>query len=319
MDSFFFGKKALEFAKKASFANEKEEPKPHKGVYHKRMDERVRQKLFVDRPLDAIKNDFGKALLLGGSKTYPGSICLAALFASLSGDGYTAVGVPQEIYPYLVKRIPLDEIFENGLFEDPSKRTRILAYSSLLFGNGISESEENYAFLKEIILTYPGYLLLDAGALRLLAKFSFPKTPHPGTIVLTPHLGEAAALLQMNKGKRDSEAYLEKGRAFCKENNLFLLLKSHQSLLITPEGKAIASSALPNPSLARAGSGDCLAGFLAGLLAYAPAFYKIEEIILFADEAFHEAAAQQWKEKAPGEIRYEDVYSGLKSLLGQKK
>ena len=73
------------------------------------------------------------------------------------------------------------------------------------------------------------------------------------------------------------------------------------SCALSPRTSALSSWASPQtPSLSKAGSGDGLAGYIAGLLSYATKWYKKEDIILFADKMIHEAAYLSQEEESEG-------------------
>ena len=68
--------------------------------------------IYQNRKPDGIKSDFGKVLIIGGSKPYPLSVCIADKFASLSGVGYVSLAVDKSIYQIVASRVSLTSIFE---------------------------------------------------------------------------------------------------------------------------------------------------------------------------------------------------------------
>ena len=62
-------------------------------------------KLYFHRDDNAIKSDNGRSLLIGSSKNFPNAALIAAEAAILSGNGYNAVSVPDEIYPIVFSRL----------------------------------------------------------------------------------------------------------------------------------------------------------------------------------------------------------------------
>lgn len=250
--------------------------------------------LYVHREDNSIKNDYGKTCLIGGSVKYPHAISLAASLSSVSGVGFTAVEVPQEIYPIVASSLYPTQIFEFSKDFDYLNQT----YSSILFGNGMEENKENQEFLTSLLLSYEHELIIDATGLSLLSKEALHS--HKGNILLTPHLGEARKLLQVDKKSRDPKDYLKETIAFCKSERVSILLKSSSSILVNEKGEVYESSYPPCPGLAKAGSGDGLAGYLAGLLAYGTKKEKRENIILFGDEMIHRAALRATKQYSSG-------------------
>lgn len=278
---------------------------------------RLSQKLYFLRSPEANKSDFGRALLLGGSPQYPGSILLSAMAAMLSGAGYIALGVPQALWGVVAARMPLDAVMENGLFEAKAKREVVKKYPALLFGNGVDDSPANADFLRDLLLSPgPGTLVVDATGLRILARFSSAEiSAHSRVLVLTPHLGEAAALLNVPLLSRDPSSYQEEAQAYAKRHHLYFLLKGYRSLLFTPEGDCYPSTYPPTPGLARAGSGDLLAGFLTGILAYGEKQASLSELILWADERFHRAGERAEKKAGVGLLTPEILLQALREEL----
>jgi NAD(P)H-hydrate epimerase len=287
--------------------------------------------LYWERDPKSLKSDYGKALLIGGSLAYPGSIVIAAQFAALAGDGYNALALPHSIYPIAAARAPLSAIYENFkvagdsylIDENLEELSRCLrSYSSVLFGNGIYDSKANYDLLSYLIASYGGLLVIDATGLALLAEYGvevLKKKKTESTIILTPHLGEAARLLKVDQKTKDPEAYEELGSAFAKEYGVYLLLKSYRSLLIDPSGTTFASEYAPTPSLGKAGSGDGLAGYLTGLLAYGTKKESVTDLILFADALVHEGAALAEDEKSPGVASILSVKEEIEGLIERAK
>lgn len=141
-------------------------------------------------------------------------------------------------------------------------------FDVVLIGPGLSALESTTDFVRnllEFISNELPYLnvVIDADALRGLKKIVRPlKMP----AVITPHFGEISRLLDrsINEIKEDpaNAAWLAANKY-----NVTVVLKSHQTYLVESSAKDYFVSALGNPGMATAGSGDVLAGVIAGLLA----------------------------------------------------
>lgn len=267
----------------------------------------MENEIYLHRDPQKNKADFGRALLIGSSHAYPLAVLIAERAASKVGNGYLALSVPDEVYPIAASRCSLTTIFEpienhhesfipsEGIFE------RLDRYDAILFGNGIASTKENYEFLCELIRNYRKRLVLDATALSLLAAFGCEillKKAETSEILLTPHLGEARRLFKSNIQSRNPKEYLSPALAFCQKYHIHMLLKSYQSYYVD-EKEATLSPVLSSPSLAKAGSGDGLAGYLAGVLAF-PLKKELKERVLFADRMIHLAAKTSEQEKTVG-------------------
>lgn len=253
------------------------------------------QAFYFNRDEKAIKNDFGKVLILGGCKSYPNAPLISSYFARISGVGFVSLGVPESIYSIVANKSVPTTIFEPSnidsdfiYFDDKHFDKIIHSYSSILFGNGILDCVENERLLLKLLTSYEGNLIIDATGLSFLSKIEL--SAFKPKVLLTPHLGEAKKLLRFESHSRDSHDYVSKGKEYCLSHHCSILLKSYESILIDENGDEFDSSYSPTPSLAKAGSGDGLAGYIAGILAYGEKIESYVDCILFADMMIHKAA-----------------------------
>lgn len=288
--------------------------------------ERMIDSFYIDRDPEGIKTDFGKTLLVGGSQEYPGAIAIAATLCLSSGCGFISLAVPDSIFGLTFSRIAPTIVRERIPCKDDSfvldeERTPLLnAYSTILFGNGIAMTGDNLVFLRKLVQAYEGFLVLDATALSLLAMDpSLLERRNPKLqILLTPHLGEARRLFHCESLGRDPKAYAEQATRFSEKHGVLILLKSTRSLLV--DGKTIhKADQIPTATLGKAGSGDGLAGFLAGLLSYGRKDYPTKDVILFGDFLFHEAARLSAKKRTAGLASVLDLPLAIQALVLKRK
>ncbi len=267
---------------------------------------------FFQRKMDAQKSDYGRLLLLGGSAIYPNALLLAGKGAQAAGPGYLSFHADPEVRLITKRRAPLTAIYLDELREDSIK-----PYDAFVFGNGLKESPENEAKLHMLLshLEEHQILLVDATGIKMFLKAR--ELCHPnGKILLTPHLGEAASLFGKKSISKQAEDYLDSAAAFSKKNGVYLLLKGYHSLLIGPLGEVFPSDYPPTPSLAKAGSGDVLAGFLGGLLSYLPRFgVSFMETIRFGDRLFHLCFQEAERKESQALLSPSDFLKTLKSFL----
>lgn len=236
-------------------------------------------KVLPKRPLDSNKGTFGKVMLLCGSPPYPGSAFLAGSGAGRVGAGLITLAVTKEMLPIYASAfheatfVLLPE--ENAeSFERSSKLLEHLkGYRSLLIGPGLGQSPS----IREVILqileqlrTMPDEqrprLVIDADGLNNLSALEHWWTLLPAGTVITPHPGEMGRLcggLKVSGGNVDR---LELARNKAKEWQVTLVLKGACTIITEPSGHTRINW-LANPALATAGTGDVLAGLVAGLLA----------------------------------------------------
>ena len=291
---------------------------------------RIIKNLYIERDEKSNKADNGRALIIGGSKAYPNSISLASSFASLAGPGFVSIAVPEEIYPILATRSPAPFIYENFVTKDDEfllDENRnlldkiLLKYDAILIGNGIKDSIKNYEFLSYIVKNYCGNLIIDATGLKLLSDHDshclIEKKP-VSRILLTPHLGEAKRLFKTDLNTREADDYLEASLKFAYEKQVYLLLKSYSAVLVTPDKQILTSNYVPTPSLSKAGSGDGLAGYLAGLLAYGLSKESFTDLITFGDQMIHLAAYQAQQHLSAGIASILDVPLYIQKIIAQE-
>lgn len=207
------------------------------------------------------KRSFGHLLVLGGSRSFPGAILMSVLAALRSGVGLVTAFVPESLAAAFAARAPeamwvgWPETPDGGLSMDGTHllRERLERATAVLIGPGLARESETLAMIREIIRTVPVPIVLDADALQP-GIVTAAKAP----VVLTPHAGEFARIA----GGRELRKYAE-------EISATIVLKGPVTRI--SDGTKTYHSLHGGPVLARGGSGDMLAGLIAGLLAQKPA------------------------------------------------
>ncbi len=228
------------------------------------------------RPLNGHKGTFGHALIIGGSKTYPGAACLAAKSAIRSGTGLVTLAFPKTIQPLLTKKLieaiqfPLDIDSVGGLARDSAATLRLAleSYSSIAVGPGMEFSIPSSQFMEELFFKGPHYgrtLVIDAGGLSNLSHIDNWYNKTRFSLVLTPHTGEMARLTGLSVDEiKDNR--IEIARIWAKLWKAIVVLKGAYTIVATPRGKVFVSP-FANPILSTGGTGDVLTGIISGLIA----------------------------------------------------
>jgi len=230
------------------------------------------------RPLDANKGTFGRVLVCGGSVNYIGAMYLACEAALRVGAGLVTLATPKSLQPILASRLteathaPLPESEPGVVSEDAIEALRpFLADSDvLLLGCGLGQSEAALAFVKSLLRETSRLpsLVLDADALNLMARIPQWWQKLPGDAILTPHPGEMSRLTGLSVAEIQSRR-LSVARDSAMSWQKTIVLKGAFTVVATPDGKVSINPAM-NPGLASGGTGDVLAGAIAGLAAQGP-------------------------------------------------
>jgi len=251
------------------------------------------------------KGSFGRLLALTGSFPMAGAAGISALAALRTGAGSVMVACPKEIVQTVLSVapcatcLPLPDEHQWTVLQPTLEKA-----DALIAGCGLSQSHAVFRLVERLIhylcsRTLPA--VLDADALNLLAKYKCDfKTQNlrfPEHVLLTPHLGEAARLLDwpIEQVKRNQAQAAQELRAFYGGS---VILKSATSVLIAEDGEAI--NRFGTPAMAKAGSGDTLSGVLGALMAGQKEYGLKGVRLLQTACALHglagEAAAKQYGE-----------------------
>ena len=219
-----------------------------------------------DREPDTHKGDYGKILLLCGSKGFTGAACLAAMGALRTGAGLVFLGVPESIYQIEAVKLnepvvfPLPD-FDGKLSEQaiPQIVSRLPNMDAVLVGCGLGQSEGTHTVLKTVLEQATCPVVVDADGINLLAAHKDILRGRPYPTILTPHEGEFARI-----GGEIGNDRMEAAQALAKDLGCIVLLKGHRTCIT--DGKNGYINETGNPGMAVGGSGDLLAGMIVSLL-----------------------------------------------------
>jgi len=227
------------------------------------------------RPLDANKGTFGRVLVCGGSVNFIGAMYLACEAALRVGAGLVTLATPKSLQPILASKLtevtyaPLPESEPGVVAADAAEAIRpFLANSDVvLLGCGLGQSEAASSFVETLMGRSSGLapLVLDADALNVLAKMPQWWQKLPADAILTPHPGEMSRLTGLSLEDIQSRR-LSVARDTAMSWQKTIVLKGACTIVASPDGIASINPAT-NPGLASGGTGDVLAGAIAGLVA----------------------------------------------------
>jgi hydroxyethylthiazole kinase-like uncharacterized protein yjeF len=245
------------------------------AIKRQMIDEVFLKGVLPERRLDAHKGVFGTALLLVGSQQYTGAALLSGRAAYRVGAGVVTLGVVEPVYHAIAGHLPeatwmvLPDI--DGFVAARGADIVLQALDkvdALLIGCGLGLREETHQFLRALLSGDKQPLppmVVDADALKLLSRVAGWQSQLPVGSVLTPHPGEMAVLTGMTI-EEVQEDRLGLAERSARAWNQVVILKGALSVVANPDGRT-AIIPLATAALARAGTGDILAGMIAGLMA----------------------------------------------------
>lgn len=214
--------------------------------------------ILPQRKKNSHKGTYGHILLIGGGLGMPGAVFLAAKAAMRTGAGSVSIATRPEHVTGIFSLMP--EAMVWGI-QSATELEPLLAKATVcVIGPGLGDDDWAHSlFFKSIASKLP--MIVDASALRLLAKNPQRKDHW----ILTPHPGEAAALLACTIKDIQEDRY-QAAKKIQKKYGGVLVLKGMGTIIKTAEKIAFVCSK-GNPAMASAGMGDVLSGLIAGLCA----------------------------------------------------
>ncbi|HHX51127.1 MAG TPA: NAD(P)H-hydrate dehydratase [Clostridia bacterium] len=224
------------------------------------------------RNLTAHKGTFGHVLAVGGSEGLTGAISLAAAAALRSGAGLVTAAVPKSLHPIMemktteimTKPLPETEAGSIGLEGLEAILSLGKKASCILLGPGMSEHPSTASLIRSLLpkLTQP--LVLDADALNIVSETPEMLASLQAPLVLTPHPGEMGRLLGISS-REVQQNRVQVVREASRQWGAVVVLKGARTLIGDPRGELLVNMT-GNPGMATGGSGDVLAGMIAGLM-----------------------------------------------------
>jgi NAD(P)H-hydrate epimerase len=227
---------------------------------------------FPAREEDTHKGDYGHTLVLAGSVGMTGAAYLCAQAALLSGSGLVTLGIPKSLNAVL--EVKLTEVMTRPLPETGELSLSLEALDEVLelskkvsvaaIGPGLSLNCDTASLVKRLIELLDKPIVLDADGLNNLAGEVEVLKRKKADIVITPHPGELARLLEL------SPAEIQKNREkqaknFSSEYGLVVVLKGYKTVVAGPDGQLYVNDT-GNPGMASGGVGDVLTGMIAAFL-----------------------------------------------------
>ncbi len=227
--------------------------------------------LVPPRTPDSHKGDFGRVLIVAGSRGKTGAAHLSAIGALRSGAGLVTVATPESCQAVVAAMAP--EYMTEALPEtadgiDPKAVEQVIeiARDVIALGPGLGQAPGTHEFIRQLVDRATMPLVIDADGLNAFAGDPEKLGGREGRdVIITPHPGEMARLVGMSNDEVQSSR-LEIARNFATVHHVFVVLKGHRTLIATPDGKVFINPT-GNPGMATGGTGDVLTGMIAAWLA----------------------------------------------------
>jgi len=231
---------------------------------------RVLEPLNKLRPAHVDKREFGHVFIVGGSAFMPGALLMSVQAAVRSGVGLITAFAPASIAAALSAQVP-EAIWvpwpetSNGTLSPralPLLMERLDQASAVLVGPGLGHDRNTELLAQEIATNVSLPVVFDADGLRArVVEVAQKRKSSFGEVVITPHMGEFMRVAKIPEPDYSSETLL----AFSRIYRVITVLKGPNTRIC--DGASVIYNTTGGPVLSRGGSGDLLAGLIAGMVA----------------------------------------------------
>lgn len=216
---------------------------------------------FDNRKKVSSKFDYGRLVIIAGSKDMPGAGALSANAAISSGAGFVHLITPNPHASILPEVIVYQRDLSSLDFKLYTLESLFEKADGIVIGPGLGNDQVTLSNVKQIIREYKDTkkLLIDADALKAVIEFD----KLGKNTILTPHTGEFSAITGADRFEIESN-YIMKAKQLAAETDAVVLLKYYPTCIT--DGKLTYINNCGNPGLATAGSGDVLSGIIGGIM-----------------------------------------------------
>jgi NAD(P)H-hydrate epimerase len=223
------------------------------------------------RAVDANKGQYGRVLVIAGSRGMSGAAVLCATAALRGGAGLVKAAVAAEILPIvaagqvccMTAALPCDVDGRISALALSSLTTLCAENDVIAIGPGLGRSADLSELLAELVDKIDRPMVIDADGLNAFVGRTERLTSTAGPRVITPHPGEFARLLQIDIPAVQASRR-ELAAEFALKQNVVVVLKGHQT--IVTDGRRVYVNSTGNPGMATGGTGDVLTGLIAALI-----------------------------------------------------
>jgi len=227
------------------------------------------------RAEDTHKGDYGKVLIVGGSKGKSGAAAMAGQAALRAGAGLVTVATPAECIPMVAASMP--ELMTEPLHW-PIDDSIFDGKTVMAIGPGLGLDPRTQAAVRNAVRGSLFPVVIDADGLNAFVGHTAELKPDGIDIVITPHPGEMARLTGRTVEQVNSSR-IQIASSFAVKHSIYVVLKGFRTVVATPDGAAYIN-ATGNPGMASGGMGDILTGLMAGIIAQSRLGTFTERVLL---------------------------------------
>ena len=239
-----------------------------------------------NRIQDSNKGTFGKVLNFAGCKNYIGAAYLSSISPLKVGAGFVALSTEKEVVKSVSTLLP-----EAVYLTRKEGVNNIQDYSVVLLGCGLGLEKKSIDLVKKVFNKIENKpIVIDADALNIIAK---NKLTVPKNSIITPHPLEAARLLcvDLDTVLNDLE---NSAKQLAKKYKCIVVLKNHRTIICDIDKYYVNQCG--NSALAKAGTGDVLAGIIAGLIAQKMDLFEAAKLGVYLHARSGEIASEEYSE-----------------------
>lgn len=218
--------------------------------------------VFKKRNKYAHKGNFGRVLIIAGSKGFSGAAYISTESAVKSGAGLVTLACRENIQDIMSSK--LVEAMTLRLEETKKLANSIEKSDSIGIGPGMGNNDVTLSILKEVIDKCRNVVVIDADGINVLSNNLDLLKNKKCNVIITPHPGEMSRITGLSVGEIENNR-VDVAKKFAREYGVILVLKGYNTVIT--DGFFTAINSTGNSAMASGGMGDCLTGIITSLAA----------------------------------------------------
>lgn len=215
------------------------------------------------------KGDFGRVLIIAGSKGFSGAAYISTQSSVRSGAGLVTLGCSENIQDIMNTKLTEAMTFK---LEDTNKLEEFIEKCDAIgIGPGMGNNESTLNILKKVMEKAKNIVVIDADAINVLSGRLDILKHKKCKVIMTPHIGEMARVTGLSINYIQ-ENRIEVSKKFARENDVVLLLKGYNTIIT--DGQMLGINSTGNSAMASGGMGDCLTGMITSFSAQKYSAFK---------------------------------------------